>query len=70
MAGQIAIFEGHGMPRKRKRRRLRGFGATAQQSRFTQIARKCSRMAKRKGSYQACMKRLLKKGGRRRGKKR
>ena len=69
MAGQIAIFEGHRMPRKRKRRRLRGFGASGQQSRFTKIACKCSRMAKRGGSYQACMKRLLKKGGRRRKKR-
>ena len=64
MAGQIAIFEGHSMPRKRKRRR-KSFGAVAAQSRFSKIARKCSRMAKRKGAYQACMKRLLKKGGRR-----
>ena len=72
--GQIAILEGYQiprygkMPRKRKRR---GFGAMAQESKFAKTARTCSRVARRsgrKGSFQACMKRLLKKGGKRRRK--
>ena len=71
MAGQIAIFEGYGhMPKRRKKRR-RSFGSMAAHSRFAKIARKCSRIAKRKGggSYMSCMARLLKKGGRKRKKK-
>ncbi len=70
--GQIAILEGHQLPRYGKmprKRKRRGFGAPPQQGRFAKIARACARVAKRsgrKGSYQACMKRLLKKGGHRR----
>jgi hypothetical protein len=44
----------------------------AQSSKFAKTARACSRVAKRsgrKGSFQACMKRMLKKGGRRRRRK-
>jgi len=60
MAGQIAIFEGADMPRKRRRRSGGG-----QRSRFSAAAKKCSRISRRrKGSFQACMKRLLKKGKR------
>ena len=67
MAGQIAIFEGwDAMPRKRKKSR-RGGG---QRSKFSAAAKKCSRIARRrKGSFQACMKRELK-GSRGRGRKR
>jgi hypothetical protein len=73
--GQIAILEGYQiprygkMPRKRKRRSGRMSG---QKGKFAKAARSCSRSAKRsgrKGSFQACMKRLLKKGGRRRRRK-
>jgi hypothetical protein len=44
----------------------------AQATKFAKTARTCSRVARRsgrKGSYMACMKRLLKKGGRKRKRK-
>jgi len=68
MSGQIAIFEGHKMPRRRKKTRSRTRrGGGAQHSRFGAAARKCSRIRRRrKGSFQACMKRLLKGRGTRR----
>jgi len=66
MSGQIAIFEGHTMPRRRKKTRSRARrGGGAQRTKFGAAARKCSRIRRRrKGSFQACMKRLLKGRGR------
>src|SRR3972149_4699488 len=65
MSGQIAIFEGHKMPRRRKKTRSRTRrGGGTQRSRFGAAARRCSRIRRRrKGSFQACVKRMLKGGG-------
>ena len=64
MPGQIAIFEGYSMPKRRKRR-FAGHRGGPQQSRFTKAAKLCSRIVKKRGgSFKACMREKLKKGRR------
>jgi hypothetical protein len=65
MSGQIAIFEGHLMPRKRKKP-YRGFGAKRggerEHSRFRRAAKLCSRLSKRgKVKFRDCMAKHLRK---------
>jgi len=67
---QIAVLEGYKMPRRRRRygahHRRRRYGAHrtggSHRARFKRAAKMCSRHVRSKGgSFQACMKRHLKK---------
>ncbi len=69
MSGQIAIFEGYSMPRKRKKP-YRGFGGkrggAREHSRFRRAAKLCSRLSKRgKVKFRDCMAKQLRKKGKR-----
>jgi len=62
MAGQIAIFEGADMPRKRRRGSARG------KSSFSAVAKKCRKKHKKSAkAFWACVKKGQRRG---RGKKR
>ena len=71
MSGQIAIFEGYSMPRKRERP-YRGFGGkrggkrggAREHLRFRRAAKLCSRLSKRgKVKFRDCMAKQLRKKG-------